>query len=302
MTTHTFSTRIRHDSDAAFREWGLEFCTALTTVGLVQTADTGQIDWNTVARASANQDAGYAIFRFNDTAQSTNPIFLKFIFGTSGNSNGPRIYLRFGSGSDGSGNLTNDNGSNIFAGSSNAALTQDTVRTSYFCLHNGTLSVGFKLDASTAGYYTHSLIVMRTVDASGDATDDAFTVIGGVTAAATVAFQTRNKVLGNGTALLSNHSPFSGMYNSFKYTSSNVDENGDNLFNIPIHYTPRASLQTNIIGTAQLSSPPIPIGSTVQFTPVGATQRTYLSHGRAMGLVMYDTPNNVPIWYFLPWE
>jgi hypothetical protein len=38
----------------------------IAAMGLVQTSDTGQINWVTVARPALNTIAGYEIWRFND--------------------------------------------------------------------------------------------------------------------------------------------------------------------------------------------------------------------------------------------
>lgn len=63
-------------TDAAFRTWGLAYNAKLAAAGLVQTADTGQIDWATVLAATAiNTVQGYEIWRFDDALQATVPVF-----------------------------------------------------------------------------------------------------------------------------------------------------------------------------------------------------------------------------------
>lgn len=113
MTTTTFSCAPDNTSDATFRSWVSSLITALTTVGLVQTADTGQINPATVTRpTTASTAAGYAIFRFADTAQSSKPIFLKVEFGTGVNatvaSSAPALWLTVGKSTNGAGVVAAD--------------------------------------------------------------------------------------------------------------------------------------------------------------------------------------------------
>jgi hypothetical protein len=77
----------------------------LATVGLIQTADTGQIDWTTVTMGGSGVD-GYEIWRFNDALQASAPVFMKIGYGNANLTTVPGVYLQVGTGSDGSGNLT----------------------------------------------------------------------------------------------------------------------------------------------------------------------------------------------------
>lgn len=111
MTTATFLSKAQLTTDAIFRTWGKGLSDAIQAVGLVKTADTGQIDWLTVlAPTLSNQIRGYEIFRFNDALQATSPIFIKISYGSGlygvGPTNCPTIKTAVGKGSDGSGNLT----------------------------------------------------------------------------------------------------------------------------------------------------------------------------------------------------
>ena len=107
MTTTSYNSACLHDTDAAFRTWGSAISSALTTIGLTNTSDTGQINWTTVTRPTANTMAGYEIWRFNDTLQSTRPIFIKLEYGTGSNVLYPHMVASIGTGSDGAGTLTN---------------------------------------------------------------------------------------------------------------------------------------------------------------------------------------------------
>jgi hypothetical protein len=76
-------------------------------MGLVQTGDTGQINWTTVlAPLAINTSQGYEIWRFADTMQATTPVFFKIEYGSGGAVNNPSLWLTVGSGSNGTGSLT----------------------------------------------------------------------------------------------------------------------------------------------------------------------------------------------------
>lgn len=107
MTTSTFSGYGAHFDDASFRVNGLGVSTALAAIGMVKTADTGQINWATVTRPVAiNTQAGYEIWRFNDTLQATAPLFLRIDYGVSGNVAWISHWITVGKGSNGSGTIT----------------------------------------------------------------------------------------------------------------------------------------------------------------------------------------------------
>lgn len=93
MTTASINTAVAHSSDATFRTWVAEVIAQLLAVGLTQTADTGQIDTATATRPGTNTSGGYAIFRFNDTAHSTTPIFFKLEFGTASSAAVPQMWI-----------------------------------------------------------------------------------------------------------------------------------------------------------------------------------------------------------------
>lgn len=95
-------------TDTEFRAFITAFGNALDAVGLVQTADTGQLNRATIVRAGNGVDAGYEVWRFDDAAQATAPVFFKLLY-QSGYWAGPtglRLVIELGTGSNGSGTLT----------------------------------------------------------------------------------------------------------------------------------------------------------------------------------------------------
>jgi hypothetical protein len=93
-------------SDADFRSWGSGIAAQIAAMGLVQTADTGQINWTTVARPAINTSAGYEMWRFNDALQATRPVFIRLDYGVTNPVDRPRILVRVGTATDGAGTLT----------------------------------------------------------------------------------------------------------------------------------------------------------------------------------------------------
>ena len=203
MTTFTNTHPFQQNNDAEFQEWVQAFIAGLAGVagagGLVQTADTGQIDPLTVARpATTATDAGYAVYRLDDAPQATNPVFLKFYFGTDASAPRPRIRLGIGTASDGAGVLT---GEEIFhqaltVGSSGASAS------SYFCCVPGFLGISFFTQEHTSSARRYGLYLQRTTDAAGVPTDGgiATVVLQGSGASVNYLFRARTGATWDGVA------------------------------------------------------------------------------------------------------
>jgi hypothetical protein len=162
MATESWSTRVRHDSDAEFRLWGSELSAKLAAVGLVQTADTGQIDWTTVTRAGISSDAGYEIWRLNDGV--TPEVYFKVFYGTHASTSNPRIRIASGTGTNGTGGLTGTLSSTYNVNGSGSQTT-NTARQSYMVKAPGIFAFEWKVGASSS---TGCFIFCRTCDADGD--------------------------------------------------------------------------------------------------------------------------------------
>lgn len=103
----TTSVTPTNSSDANFRAWGSAVSAKLASMGLVQTGDTGQINWATVlAPVALNTVQGYEIWRFADTLQATAPVYFKLEYGSGAATNDPSFWFQIGSGSTGAGALT----------------------------------------------------------------------------------------------------------------------------------------------------------------------------------------------------
>ena len=169
MALATFSAAMTNATDAQFRAWGKAISDSLQAVGIVKTADSGQINWAAVAAPTAiNTKVGYEIYRFNDTIQSTAPVFIKLSFGSGGSSSYPSLWISVGTGSDGSGTLTgeiltekqNDTGS---AGSASTATTH------YVSGSSNRFVIALQ---GLSSNYQSVLTVERTHNSSGSDTSD----------------------------------------------------------------------------------------------------------------------------------
>lgn len=103
MTTHTASLVYDNSSIANFKAWGSGISAGIAAIGWVQTADTGQVNWTTIATVPSSTFV-YEIWRANDALQSSAPIFIKVWYGFS--TTVPRLQLSAGTSSDGAGNIT----------------------------------------------------------------------------------------------------------------------------------------------------------------------------------------------------
>jgi hypothetical protein len=169
VTTSQFTVAGSNAGDAAFRAWGKGLSDALVAVGMVRTADTGQINWTT-ATAPANNYSGYEIFRFNDALQTTHPLFLKIEYGAPA-SGAPQIRTQFGKGSNGAGALT---------GAFGAALVQTTsnvLGTAPCYVSSGDGSELLIAMWPSIASWPFFLYVERSRDAAGVPTGTAFSLV-----------------------------------------------------------------------------------------------------------------------------
>lgn len=68
---------------AAFRALGSDISDMLASIGLVKVPFAGQIDWSTVVKpTAARTDAGFEVWRFNDSLHATAPVYIRLGYGT----------------------------------------------------------------------------------------------------------------------------------------------------------------------------------------------------------------------------
>lgn len=108
MAAQTVNQILRSGSDAEFRAWGKSISDQMAAGGWVKTADTGQINWTTVAAPSTtNEIRGFEMWSSNDAGGGKVNFLVKLEYGSGASAaNQPRVRLTVGWTSDGSGNLT----------------------------------------------------------------------------------------------------------------------------------------------------------------------------------------------------
>ena len=113
MATTYFDQEATNSTSALFRLWGSGLSTGIQTVWGSPTADTGQINWTTVAAPAAiNTKSGYEIYKAADTLAATQPIYWRIDYGSgSVTAASPGLWITVGTGSDGAGNITASGGS-----------------------------------------------------------------------------------------------------------------------------------------------------------------------------------------------
>lgn len=164
------------NTDADFRAWGAAINAALTAIGLVQTADTGQINWATVTKPAAiNTAAGYEIWRFNDALQATKPVFIKIEYGSGAVVDRPSLWITTGSVTNGAGTLSGQSRARIQlgAGTSDAA---GSTRAMYVSGSSSRLCMILNVNTVTAAQ-NMAVMIERTKDSTGADTGDGLIVI-----------------------------------------------------------------------------------------------------------------------------
>jgi len=107
MSTYSQTRAVGNPADdATFRVWGKFLSDSMQSAGWTKTADTGQVDWSSVARPSTiNTVAGYEI-RKSPTKTGFTDFYLKIEYGAGGNVAYTSIWFTIGTASNGSGTLT----------------------------------------------------------------------------------------------------------------------------------------------------------------------------------------------------
>ena len=291
MTTSTTFSVVDHTSDAGFRAWGAEFHAQLLACGLTQTADTGQINWTTVTRPGAGVMAGYEVWRFNDTLQSTVPVFLKFEFGTGlGSVTAPTVKLTLCGATNGAGSAVGFSYT-VFCGT-NAYNTPPASTTTFypsrFC-YNATLGffgfawkIGANTDTASVDSAYQAAFVFRSNNSAGAATGDTVMIL------STAANQAQN-TSSSGLMICMNSTmgvTYPTSYTQAAYWSvhplmlSSTIVSGQLAVDPVFFMTPAIGI-TNSLARALKTE--VPMSSQVSLTLVGLTAHNYIQVGNVFG-------------------
>ena len=162
MATQSWSSQLRHDSDAAYVAWRDEFISYLNTFsGLTAVATNITVGAGT--RPGVNTEQGYAVYYLNDSLHGTHPIYLRFGFGTNSSAGCPRLRVQVGTAHSGGGTLTG--GTPEYDTYPNTATAHNSTagRQSYMCCNEGFFGFIFKYGAPSTGYF----IIFRECDEDG---------------------------------------------------------------------------------------------------------------------------------------
>ena len=104
MAKSIFGLRLSNQTGDIFRAWGSALSAQIGSM-LTRVPQTGDINWNTVALpTTGTYAAGGEIYRFNDSLQSTKPIFILFEYGAAAN-DGILMRVTIGKSTDGVGRI-----------------------------------------------------------------------------------------------------------------------------------------------------------------------------------------------------
>lgn len=292
MATVTTNTVLDHTSDAGFRAWVAEVIDGLIAVGVTQTADAGQINPATVTRPAVNTTAGYAVFRFNDAAHGTNPIFFRLNFGTGSSASSPRLNIILGQGSNGSGTITGivtPECACFASGTVSSTVTNYPTRICYNAAR-GFLGFVFKIGALAGSHAYGGFVISRSNDANGDPTTDSFVLIsnsynstGGSNISGT--FSTAISHL---TSLQYVFPTPSAWAPPLPYGVTSTLYAGNNQVGPVWQYTPVLGISNNL---AIALNSEIGLHATAVLTLVGAASHTYINVGTAFGQSSSWGPN-----------
>lgn len=184
MGSQTLSLNTGSGTTATFRAWGSAISAALTAVGLVQTADTGQINWTTIASpVGSATSAGYEIWRFNDTLQATKPIFIKIEYGTGSTVSTPQMWVTVGTATDGAGTLSSAPGtgtsisSRLTLGSTSNSVSGSPTGNCYVTTPDSSVVAALLWAGVHASWGGMFFLVERTRDADGTPNGDGYILI-----------------------------------------------------------------------------------------------------------------------------
>jgi hypothetical protein len=161
----------------------------LSAIGMVKTSDTGQVDWDTVTYPASESFVNYEVYRFNDSLQSSKPIFFKLYYGWAiGAGHQARMKLDIGTGSNGSGVITGLStlGLNVLVPTSNPSHYNGGA--SLFSSDGSGLGIAIAADNSLPNNKM-LLIIDRTRNSDGTPNSDGVAVI--IKAENTLEFITR---------------------------------------------------------------------------------------------------------------
>lgn len=286
MTTASWSSRVRHDSDAVWQEWRDELITQLGTLVTagVLAADETNITAGAGARPGTNTEGGYAVYHISDSLHGTAPIYIRFGLGTGGGATAPRIQVTVGTSTNGSGVLGGTALSTIASITVlNSASTSDTARQSYMCAVAGFFGLSWKVGAGTEGGFW----ICRTCDADGTPTVTGAMAHWGIGSATGITKRQAFRYAATAAAYTATTVTTSGQVGFSPQSPTNSAIGADIQVFLGWTITPRAA---PLFGVCGVYPSELSVGGTFSATLVGTTARTYLTMG-TLGSGPFDAGN-----------
>jgi hypothetical protein len=153
----------------AFKDWGKSISDAILAAGWTKTADTGQVNWTTIASVPTSSGA-YEIWAMADSLQSTFPVYMRLDYWNSGNNTCVQPIL--GTGTSGTGNLTGPTPAFQIVGATNVGDGS-----TWACHYSGDPS-SFRFCLGTNSSYSSYFAVERSKDPTGANTNKFAVVMG----------------------------------------------------------------------------------------------------------------------------
>jgi len=302
MTTQSWSFAADHQSDAGFRLWGADFAAKLAAVGMVQTADTGQINWASVTRPGTNTDGGYEIWRFADTMQATAPIFLRINYGTGSVATRPRIQIIVGTSSNGSGTIGGTALTATLTTSAGTGTATGSSFTSYMAAGEGYFWFAWLAGGATTGLASAFCAVLRTTDSAGAPTARGALILYPAGATSVTSSNGGHQHLRfEATAVAYTVAAASGHMASYVVAPASITTTliGSDPQTFPfMHWTPDVTpcLFASLVKLTEVAEL-----STFDCTMFGSTSHTYICMGQEMAVQWYAA--GITLWgYAFIWE
>lgn len=268
-------------ANSNFQAWGSELNAKFAAVGMVQTADTGQINWSTVAiPGAANTAAGYEIWKL-----SSGNLYFKIEYGTGQTVAIPSMWITVGTGSNGSGTLTGQLNTRAAMGASNAAITNTSTNyQSYLCATANYFGLSWKIgSASTANMPRQFTAVAQTVDATGTATSAGYysALSGQSNQMAIQNVSLTASVTGPQLVAQKHYSCFIPNNNA-ALPGSSLDGSGNNQAYLWWYCIMGTTPMLPLLHMACVLNSDLIVGNTASMTLVGSTPHTYINAGTSL--------------------
>jgi len=180
MTISTFTWMSAQTGATAteWRKWIQGIHDALAAIGLVQTADTGQLTISTASVPGINTWTNYEVWRFNDALQSTHPIFFRIDYGTGNSAGRADFRLTVGTASDGAGTITGNTLLAATVASPTPATASSTEYPSYASGDGSSFSIALWPATGNLAGHLGGFTIARACNTDGTYRGDALVIAG----------------------------------------------------------------------------------------------------------------------------